>query len=204
VSISDPDALITAILHAAAAKVDIRFVNAAAFRSATRRNRLQTSVINIFDTSKPPATLQAATTNSEDEELTELYKTVPSEYHDLIEVFSKCKADTLAKHHPYDLKIDLIDNMTPPLGPIYLLSEAEQLALREFLAENLSKGFIRQSKSPCGAPVLFVKKKDGSLRLCVDYRGLNRLTRKDLYPLPLIPDLLDHLRTAKRFTKLDL
>ena len=200
----DPDAPISATLRAAIAQVDIRFINAPAFNAATRRNRLQTSVIQIFDTSEPTATLQAASSVPSDDELTELYKTIPLEYHDLIEVFSKQKADTLPKHRPYDLKINLIDDATPPLSPIYSLSEAEQLALREFLAENLSKGFIKQSKSSCGAPILFVKKKDGSLRLCVNYRGLNHLTHKDRYPLPLIPDLLDRLRSAKRFTKLDL
>ena len=70
--------------------------------------------------------------------------------------------------------------------------------------DNLCKGFIRPSNSPAGAPILFAKKKDGSLRLCVDYRGLNRITRKNRYPLPLINDLLDRLKTAKIFTKLDL
>ena len=170
----------------------------------TCRNRLQMSVIQIFDTSEPTATLQAASAIPSDDELTELYKTIPLEYHDLIEVFSKQKADTLPKHHPYDLKINLINDATPPLGPIYSLSEAEQLALCEYLAENLSKGFIKQSKSSCGAPILFIKKKDSSLCLCINYRGLNRLTHKDRYPLPLIPDLLNHLHSTKHFTKLDL
>ena len=68
----------------------------------------------------------------------------------------------------------------------------------------LGKGFIRSSHSPAGAPVLFAKKKDGSLRLCVDYRALNRITRKNRYPLPLIGTLVDQLRKAKVFTKIDL
>ena len=201
---SELEAPITATLRAAALAVDVRFINAAAFSSASRRNHLQTSVIYISDTSKPAAMLHATAADAADEELAELYKTVPPEYHDLIEVFSKRKADELPPHRPYDLKINLADDATPPIGSIYSLSEAEQLALRDYLAENLSKGFIRPSTSVYGAPVLFVKKKDGSLRLCVDYRGLNRITRKDRYPLPLIPDLLDRLRTAKRFTRLDL
>ena len=69
--------------------------------------------------------------------------------------------------------------------------------------ENLGKKF-RPSRSPAGSPILFVKKKDGSLRLCVDYRGLNKITVKNRYPLPLIPNLLDQLRTATHFTKIDL
>jgi hypothetical protein len=76
--------------------------------------------------------------------------------------------------------------------------------LRDYLTENLAKGFIWHSKSPAGTPILFVKKKDGSLRLCVDYRGLNKITKKNRYPLPLILGLLDRLRTGKIFTKIDL
>lgn len=200
---SDDTPLRSAKLRTAITEVDVRFINGAAFASIARTHPLSTSIIHVSDTST--AALRAAAISEQtSQEFDELRQSVPSEYHDYLEVFSKQKADTLPEHRPYDHKIDLIDDATPPLGPIYSLSETEQLALREYLSENLSKGFIKQSQSPCGAPILFVKKKDGSLRLCVDYRGLNRITRKDRYPLPLIPDLLDRLRTAKRFTKLDL
>ena len=84
------------------------------------------------------------------------------------------------------------------------MSETELKAWREYLNNMLGKGFIRPSNSPAGAPILFAKKKDGSLRLCVDYRGLNAITRKNRYPLPLVGDLLDRLRSAKFFTKIDL
>jgi hypothetical protein len=80
--------------------------------------------------------------------------------------------------------IDLIDDTTP--GPIYSRSEAEQLALRGFLDENLNNQFIPPSQSSAGPPVLFIKNKDGSLRLAVDDRSLNKFTKKDRYPLPLI------------------
>ena len=70
--------------------------------------------------------------------------------------------------------------------------------------ENLAKGFIRPSSSPAGSPILFVKKKDGSLRLCVDYRDLNEKTIKNRYPLPLIQETLMQLSKAKYFTKLDI
>ena len=113
------------------------------------------------------------------------------EYHDYLDVFSKIKADQLPEHRPYDHSIVLEDGETPPMGPIYSLSEVELTTLWEFIQENLQKGYIHPSKSPCGTPVLFDKKKDGSLRICVDYQGLNKLTRKDRYPLPLISDLLD-------------
>src|SRR5882724_8359963 len=102
------------------------------------------------------------------------------------------------------MKIELESDTLPPVGPVYSMSELELCALRKYLDEMLGKGFIRSSNSPIGVPVLFAKKKDGSLRLCVDYRKLNRLTQRNRYPLPLIGNLLDQLRSAKVFTKIDL
>ena len=87
---------------------------------------------------------------------------------------------------------------------MYSLSAKETEALREFIDEHLNIGFIRPSHSSHGAPVLFVRKKDGSLRLCVDFRGLNRLSKKDRYPLPLISDLLDAPKRARIYSKIDL
>jgi hypothetical protein len=84
------------------------------------------------------------------------------------------------------------------------MSETELKALKEYIDEMLGKGFIRASKSPIGAPVLFARKKDGTLRMCIDFRALNRVTIKNKYPLPLVGDLIDWLRKAKIFTKLDL
>jgi transposase InsO family protein len=133
-----------------------------------------------------------------------LKEIVPSAYHDLLPAFSKKRADTLPPHRLYDHSIDLEPGTNPPYGPLYTLSEVELHTLSEWLEENLSKGFIRSSRSPAGSPVLFVKKKDGTLRLCVDYRGLNKITIKNRYPLPLIPETIDRLHRAKVFTKLDL
>ena len=76
--------------------------------------------------------------------------------------------------------------------------------MKTYIETHLKTGFIRPSKSPAGAPILFDKKPNGSLRLCVDYRGLNNLTIKNRYPLPLIGESLDRLGRAKRFTQLDL
>jgi len=84
------------------------------------------------------------------------------------------------------------------------LFKFEQKALKEFIDENLTNGFIRSTLSPHRAPVLFVKKKDGSLWLYVDFRRLNRIMKKDRYPLPLISDLLDSLRKARIYTKINL
>jgi len=126
------------------------------------------------------------------------------EYHEYADVFSKSKAETLAPHCPYDLRIDLEKDSHPPVGTIYSLSKFEQEALKEFIDENLTNGFIRSTSLSHGALVLFVKKKNSSLRLCVDFRGLNKITKKDRYPLPLISDLLDSPRKARIYTKIDL
>ncbi|KFY17373.1 hypothetical protein V491_05014, partial [Pseudogymnoascus sp. VKM F-3775] len=89
-------------------------------------------------------------------------------------------------------------------GPVYPLGEPELETLREYLDSSLEKGWIYRSTSPAGAPILFVPKKDGGLRLCVDYRGLNKVTVRNRTPLPLIGETLDRLRRSKVFTKLDL
>ena len=111
---------------------------------------------------------------------------------------------TLPEHQPYDLHIDLEEGTKPPLGHLYSLSEAELKALYEFIDENLSSGFIWPTSSSHGAPVLFVKKKNGGLQLCVNFHGLNKITKKDRYPLALITNLLDTACKAKVYTKLDL
>ena len=129
---------------------------------------------------------------------------VPSKYHEFADVFSKTKAETLPPHCPYDLKINLEEVAQPPVGPIYSLSASEQEALNEFIEENLNTDFIRPTSSPHGVPVLFIKKKDGSLCLCVDFRGLNHISKKDRYLLPLISDLLDSPRKAQVYSKIDL
>ena len=130
--------------------------------------------------------------------------TLPSKYESFKDVFDKTKATSLPEHYSYDCTIDLQTGATPPWGPIYGLSEPETKALLDYIKENLANGFIQHSKSPAGAPVFFVKKKDGSLHLCVDYHGLNSITIKNRYPLPLISSLLSQLGKAKWFTKIDL
>ena len=130
--------------------------------------------------------------------------TVPKAYHKFADVFSKVKVDSLPEHRLYNLKITLEEGTQPLLGPIYSLSNTELEVLQMYLDKNLASGTIRPSKSPFRVPILFVKKKDGSLRLCVDYRGLNKISKKDKYPLPLIADLLDSPRKAKIYMKIDL
>ena len=129
---------------------------------------------------------------------------VPKEYHNFADIFSKSKASILADHHPYDPKITLKDGALPPLRPIYLLLQEELLTLRKFIDENTATGFIHPSRSPHGAPVLFIQKKDGSLRVCCDFQGIYQVSKKDQYLLLLINDLLDAPRKVRIYTKIDL
>ena len=129
---------------------------------------------------------------------------IPSKYHKFADVFSKTKAETLPPHYSYNLKINLEEGAQPPVGPIYFLSVSEQEALKEFIEENLNTGFIWSISSLHGAPVLFVKKKDSSLYLCINFCSLNHISKKDRYPLPLISDLLDSPRKAQVYSKIDL
>jgi len=122
------------------------------------------------------------------------------EYED---VFDAEQAGVLPAHSQFEHAIEL-EGGQPPYGPLYNLSVKELEVLRDYLDNALAKGHIRSSTSPAGAPILFVPKKDGGLRLCVDYRGLNKVTKKNRYPLPLISETLDRLVGAKVFTKLDL
>ncbi|CAJ0919582.1 unnamed protein product [Ranitomeya imitator] len=129
---------------------------------------------------------------------------IPPAYCAFSDVFNKKEAEILPPHRSYDCPIDLVPGSTPPRGRIYPLSPTEIQAMSEYIQENLARGFIRKSSSPAGAGFFFVKKKDGSLRPCIDYRGLNTITIKNKYPLPLIPELFDRLCGARIFTKLDL
>jgi hypothetical protein len=110
-----------------------------------------------------------------------------------LNVFSKANAEKLALNRDIDLAIDLLLGKEPLYRLMYPLSPRELIALKKFLEENLAKGFIRESKSSAGAPILFALKKDSSLRLCVDYQGLNAITVKNRYPLPLISKIIDRV-----------
>ena len=103
-----------------------------------------------------------------------------------------------------DHKIELVANSSPPSRPTFRMSESELVELKSQLAELTKSGFIQPSKSPFGAPILFVKKKDGTTRMCVDYRALNDITIKNSYALPRVDELFDRLQGAKYFSKIDL
>ena len=110
----------------------------------------------------------------------------------------------LPPHRKYDLEIPLQPGTKRPWGPIYPMSALELVEMKKHVTSYLANGFIRPSKSPTTALVMFMAKPDGKLRLVVDHRGLNKITVKNRYPLPLIPKMIDRLHKEKLFTKIDL
>jgi hypothetical protein len=129
---------------------------------------------------------------------------IPEEYHDYLHVFEG--KDDLGRppHRHHDHRIPLLEGKVPPIQPLRALDEGRLWTIREYVAMSLEQGWIWSSMSPAVAPIHFVKKKDGTLRLCVDYRGLNAMTVKDQTPLPLIGEAFDRLSRAKVYTKLDV
>jgi deoxyuridine 5'-triphosphate nucleotidohydrolase len=126
----------------------------------------------------------------------------------ILEEFASVFPDDLPKGLPpkrsVDVEIELIPGAVPPCKPPYRLSLAEREELRKQLDDLLARGFIQPSTSSYGAPVIFVPKKDGTKRMCIDYRQLNDITVKNKYPLPYMEELFDQLYKAKVFSKLDL
>ena len=125
---------------------------------------------------------------------------IHNEYND---VFAPIKVG-LPPKRPHDHKIELLPNSQPVAKPAYRLASTELDELRRQLDKLLAHGHIQPSQSPFGSPVLFVKKKNGEMRMCVDYRALNNITIKNSYPLPRIDELLNRLTGARYFSKIDL
>eukprot|EP00171_Calliarthron_tuberculosum_P000963 IDg963t1 len=131
-----------------------------------------------------------------------------SEIKNILEKYKDVFPETLPPGLPpernIEMKIDLEPGSKPKIGPIYKLSVLELAEMKKQIEEALSKGFIRPSVSPWGSPVLFAKKKDGALRMCIDYRALNKQTIRNQVPLPRIDEVWDQLSGAKYFSSIDL
>jgi hypothetical protein len=104
---------------------------------------------------------------------------IPEEYHDYLHIFERKENPGLPLHRYHDYRILLLEGKVPPFKPLWVLDKRRLWALREYLEMSLGWGWIRSSISPVGAPIHFIKKKDNSLRLCMDYQGLNAITVKD-------------------------
>ena len=133
-----------------------------------------------------------------------LKEQIPEEFHEYLDVFSEEKAARFPESRAWDHKIEMKESFTPKSFKTYNLTPEEQIEIDKFLKDNLDKGYIRPSQSPMASPFFFVKKKDGKLRPCQDYQYLNEHTVKNTYPFPLISELLNKLKGAKQFTKLDV
>jgi transposase InsO family protein len=180
-------------------KVDIALVGATAFRRHERNKTSDTFVTTLVEIEK---VLHDKRTTEEEEE--EVLKKLPPQYHKWVDVFSKEASDTLPPSRGYDHHIELEERNTLGYSPLYKMSVEELEAAKQYLVDNLRKGFIIPSDAPFGSPILMARKPDGGLRFCVDYRRLNAITKKNRYPLPLIDEILERVSKAKIFTKLDI
>ena len=134
----------------------------------------------------------------------EAKKLVPEKFHRWIKVFGKKQLERMPTRKVWDHTIEVKKGFVLRKRKMYPLSREEREEVREFMKEQLRKGYIQPSKSPQTALVFFVGKKDGKKRMVQDYRYLNEWTIKNNYPLPLISDVLENIRMKKLFTKMDL
>ncbi|MBW0510453.1 hypothetical protein O181_050168 [Austropuccinia psidii MF-1] len=168
------------------------------------------SSLHIFQRNMdlPPLSFHASLEEQWDEEeepenIGTVLKVVPTSYHQYLDVFSKVKAEKLPPQCACNHYIEL-EGLLPPVGVLYSLSNKESESLWAYISENVKKVFIRPSSSSTGAPVLFVKKKDGGLHFCVEYHKLNSVTRKNRYPVPPMNQLLTTFNGSTIFSKIDL
>ena len=179
---------------------EIEFLLDDKLEDAVRDTTLATLTADLALRRKTPQ--QFATSTAE----LDIEAPIPQEFSAWKHVFSKAASDVLPPHRPYDHKLELEGEGEKALkySPLYKMSTSELEAVKAYISDNLAKGFIEPSQAPFATPTLFVHKPDGSLRLCIDFRVLNSLTRKDRYPLPLIDETLARISSARILTKLDI
>ncbi|EEA22361.1 retrovirus polyprotein, putative [Talaromyces marneffei ATCC 18224] len=180
--------------------LQINFVNAAALHTIIRRTKddLELCRVTLPDIEKTLKKLENK------EPPPDLRSLIPECYHDLIDVFKAELSEVLPPHGPHDHQIKLMEGKQPPVHPLCRYSADELQLIQAWLKSNLNKYFIRPSNSAAAAPILLARKPGGGVRICVDYRGLNEITKKNRYPIPLIQETLQMLTRARYFTKLDI
>ncbi|KAI7975494.1 hypothetical protein EIK77_002299 [Talaromyces pinophilus] len=186
-----------------AAELDIAIISALGFSRHTHQQGVELCMTSLHEIDKRIEELKNPV-DSEDPEIEEIKKQLPERYWEYTDVFQKSKSDELPPHKSYDHKIELVGEKDLGYSPIYRLGREELEAAKEYIIDNLNKGFIVASQAPFASPILMAKKPGGGLRFCVDYRKLNSITKKDRYPLPLIDEVFERLSKARIFTKLDI
>ncbi len=190
--------------------MNIAMIETAAYRSLVKRLNVTTFAIII---TKIDRLLKTARNKLEDvnlqelsheEILKEVKAKLSSKYHDYLDVFDRAMTDQLFSHCLYDHKIELIDERTSSRSRLYHMSDYKLQKVKNYLIEHLNKDFISSSSASYASLILFVEKKDDSLRFCVDYRKLNALTKRNRYPLPLIDETLARIQESKYLTRLNI
>ncbi len=193
----------------------IRSIDAASFKTLLNRSKKdQTEVFALFmtDINREIAyntqcdlnALNVSSTNETAQDLKDIKAKLPSEYHEFLDVFDRAQSDKLPSHRFYDHKIELTSDSTPPRCRAYRMFSAKLLKVKEYLNENLSKGFITSSQAPYFFPVLFALKANEDLRFCVNYRKLNVISKRNRYSLPLIDEIIEKIVSCKHLTRLNI
>ncbi len=190
--------------------MNIAMIKTAAYRSLVKRSNVTTFAIII---TKIDRLLKTARNKLEDvnlqelsheEILKEVKAKLSSKYHDYLDVFDRAMTDQLFSHRFYDHKIELIDEKTSSRSRLYHMSDYKLQKMKNYLIEHLNKNFISSSSISYASLILFVEKKDDSLRFCVDYRKLNALIKRNRYLLPLIDETLARIQDSKYLTQLNI
>jgi len=190
--------------------MNIAMIETAAYKSLVKRLNVTTFAIIV---TKIDRLLKTARNKLEDvnlqelsheEILKEVKAKLSSKYHDYLDVFDRAMTDQLFSHCLYDHKIELIDERTSSRSRLYHMSDYKLQKVKNYLIEHLNKDFISSSSASYASLILFVEKKDDSLRFCVDYRKLNALTKRNRYPLPLIDETLARIQESKYLTRLNI
>jgi hypothetical protein len=191
--------------------LQLNLISSGQLRRAARKQHAEVFLIRVhaddmtvpFQTASSSMLSQCSTTLADSPTL-DANRLLSSLKQDYADVFPSDLPKSLPPARDIDHRIILEPGSVPTSRPTYRMSPSELDELSKQLDDLVAHGFIRPSTSPFGAPVLFVKKKDGSSRLCIDYRALNKITVKNKYPLPRIDEMFDRLHGAKYFSKIDL
>jgi len=190
--------------------MNIAMIETAAYRSLVKRLNVTTFAIII---TKINRLLKTARNKLEDvnlqelsheEILKEVKAKLSSKYHDYLDVFDRAMIDQLFFHRFYDHKIELIDERTSSRSRLYHMSDYKLQKMKNYLIEHLNKDFISSSSASYASLILFVEKKDDSLRFCIDYRKLNALIKRDRYFLSLIDETLARIQDSRYLIRLNI